>query len=140
MAAGAEAKKMVPEFEKQYTEVCNLGSAHLKQGWQSLQEYHADNYFIARSIGFGYLFDNIGNFTIHVIYHGVVLTFIRGGRTSSCALCNLMMQFSVKSSDSVHCSPYCVLFVQFLRVVCCTKTKTCNLVCCCNQQSAVSLA
>ena len=48
MAAGAEAKKMVPEFEKQYIEVCNLGSAHLKQGWQSLQEYHADNYFIAR--------------------------------------------------------------------------------------------
>ena len=24
MAAGAEAKKMVPEFEKQYTEVCNV--------------------------------------------------------------------------------------------------------------------
>lgn len=30
------------------------------------------------AIGFGYLFDNIGNFTIHVIYHGVVLIFIGG--------------------------------------------------------------
>ena len=44
---------------------------------------------------------------------------IRGGRTSSHALCalrNLMMQCSVKLSDSVHYSP-CVPFVQFSRVV-----------------------
>ena len=39
-----------------------------------------------------------------------------GGRTSSS-----MMQCSVKSSDSMHCNPYWVVFVQFLRVVCVSK-------------------
>ena len=36
VAAGAEAKKMVSEYEKQYTEVCHLGSAHLEQWWLSV--------------------------------------------------------------------------------------------------------
>ena len=46
-----------------------------------------------------------------------------GGRTSCHALTNLVVQCSVKSSDSVHCRPYWVLFVHFLWVVCHTKAK-----------------
>ena len=46
-----------------------------------------------------------------------------GGRTSWHALTNLVVQCSVKSSDSVHCRPYWVSFLQFLWVVCHTKAK-----------------
>ena len=46
-----------------------------------------------------------------------------GGKTSWHTLTNLVVQCSVKSSDSVHCRPYWVPFVQFLWVVCYAKAK-----------------
>ena len=65
------------------------------------------------------------------LYNSYILTIsiIAGGVHSAIWWCN--DQCSVKLSDSVCNSPYGVLFVQFSRVVCGTKAKTCTLVCCC---------
>ena len=61
------------------------------------------------------------------------LVIRRGGRGGGrgggydIALSNLMTLCSLKSSDSVYCSLYCA-FVQFSRVLCYAKAKTCTLV------------